>query len=607
MNGLPEDRSQAIQAQLDKILASATFAGSDRHRQFLRFVVEQALKGETDKLNEFVLGFEVFKKGDSFDPRIDSIVRVEARRLRERLKKYYEDEGLGDPIVITLRPRSFVPQFDSPSAQAAVAAAPARTWRRTALYAGLAVAAIAVIAAAVLLTTRRLRPAPPQTVSIAVLPFQNMPASADQSSVGNAITDAIITGLANVSGLRIVPGSSQDLKADYVVSGTVEQKAGRFRVSAKMTDTRAQSLILADTRESDEKGLMELQRGLTNAIAARVRVPLPPGGGDMVMRRRPANPEAYGIFLKGQYYWYQSEPGSVAKSIALLEDATRRDPDYSPAWAWLANSYLLEILHDEGRDASLIARGRQAAAKALSLDDQLSEAHAAVGSYAALDWDWTATQREFRRAVQLNPLWAQGHIMYSLMYLVPTGQLHDALFEALRAHEIDPSSRMNRVMLAQVLYFNREYARAISECEDLFSPVSRASPGSPAYFLSLSLSGQGARALKEVTAVGTPPDGSPHQGLVGYLQAKNGESGAAKALLGKLEQPQAGVYVSPLTVAMVGVGLGDRELAFRQLRLAVERHIPGVIQVGVDPAFDPLRSDRQFAEILRPIGLPAHP
>ena len=133
------------------------------------------------------------------------------------------------------------------------------------------------------------------------------------------------------------------------------------------------------------------------------------------------------------------------------------------AWAWLANSYLLEILHDEGRDASLIARGRQAAAKALSLDDQLSEAHAAVGSYAALDWDWTATQREFRRAVQLNPLWAQGHIMYSLMYLVPTGQLHDALFEALRAHEIDPSSRMNRVMLAQVLYFNREYARAINE------------------------------------------------------------------------------------------------------------------------------------------------
>ncbi|HVX66633.1 MAG TPA: hypothetical protein VHA11_08530, partial [Bryobacteraceae bacterium] len=115
MPEIAEDQRRRIQEQLDRILSSTTFSGSERHRRFLRFVVEQALKGDTDKLNEFVLGFEVFNKSDSFDPRIDSIVRVEARRLRERLRKYYEEEGRNDPLVITLRPRSFAPQFEDRS------------------------------------------------------------------------------------------------------------------------------------------------------------------------------------------------------------------------------------------------------------------------------------------------------------------------------------------------------------------------------------------------------------------------------------------------------------------------------------------------------------
>jgi serine/threonine-protein kinase len=163
MIGNPEDKGQRIQVQLDRILSSKVFSGSERHRKFLRFLVEQALKGSADRLNEFVLGFEVFNKGDSFDPRIDSIVRVEARRLRERLKKYYQEEGRNDSLVITLRPRSFEPEFSEPSQAGKPSKGAGRVWfhshRRIAVTAAVFVCGI--VAAVFALPPWWRRPSPP--------------------------------------------------------------------------------------------------------------------------------------------------------------------------------------------------------------------------------------------------------------------------------------------------------------------------------------------------------------------------------------------------------------------------------------------------------------
>ncbi|HWB98396.1 MAG TPA: hypothetical protein VG672_16915, partial [Bryobacteraceae bacterium] len=213
MSGIAEDRKLEIQKQLDRILSSAAFSGSERHRRFLGFVVNQALKGDTDKLNEFVLGFEVFNKNESFDPRIDSIVRVEARRLRDRLKKYYEDEGRNDPIVISLRPRSFVPEFQEPSPAPAPAAARAgslRAWLPSHKLAAIVMAAVLFGSAvtAVLLSLRWRRPSPPPSASILVLPFQNLAPAPGQEALGDAIADALITGLAGGPGLRVISRGS---------------------------------------------------------------------------------------------------------------------------------------------------------------------------------------------------------------------------------------------------------------------------------------------------------------------------------------------------------------------------------------------------------------
>ena len=363
-----EDKSQRIRRQLERILASATFAGSERHRAFLRFVVEQALGGDTDKLNEFVLGFEVFNKNESFDPRIDSIVRVEARRLRERLKKYYQEEGSADPIVITLRPRSFVPEFDEPgAAPPAGEAPPARRWPGWHKWAALALGALLVVGIALgaVVLWRFKRPPLPQTAAVIVLPFEVLAPAQDQALLGDRIADSLITGLTGIPGLRVISRASgiqfqasgrapfefaAELKVDYIVEGTVRASAGRVSVSAKMTRYPTPSPMFGPKPATRRSTLSPNWRRVWPAPSpAHVHVPLPPDLGSRPGRRR-TNPEAYGTFLKGQYYWYQWGQGQRREEHrAVREDAVARSRLRPGLGAWLSQSYQLLIMREDGR------------------------------------------------------------------------------------------------------------------------------------------------------------------------------------------------------------------------------------------------------------------
>jgi len=623
MSGFTDIQRAKIGDQLNRILSSTAFSGSERHRRFLRFVVEQALKGETDKLNEFVLGFEVFDKNANFDPRIDSIVRVEARRLRERLKKYYQDEGAHDPLTITIRPRSFVPEFEEPAAAGAAEATGWRTWIPSHKTLAIAVVALLLGAAggAVLYSLRDRRPPLPPISSILVLPFQNLTPAPEREMLGDSIADAVITELAGVPGLRVIARGSAvqfkdsgrspsqfaaDLQVDYVVEGSVQLRAGRVAVSAKLTDTHSRSYVWAQTQETEMAKLPDFERELSRQIVARIHVPLPPASGEQVARRRAASWEAESAFLKGQYFLYQWDNGGAEKSVGLFQETVRLDPNYAPAWAWLSQAYLLLIHRDDGQNAAMIAQGRQAAAKALALDGQLAEAHAAVGSYAALDWDWKNADRELRRAVELDPSWAHGHLMYAGMYLIPAGRLQQAAQEIQRARELDPLTQFSRLSFAEVLYLNRDYAHAVAEYQDLRKPAAKDNPPDGMYFLSLDFLGQGRRAMAEMNASAPPPGGvDPGEAMLGYLLARAGERQKAQAMLDALLKTAHRQYVPPLPLAILSTGLGNKDEAFRQLRNAVSRHVPAIVNIGVDPVFDPLRSDPRFDAILRDIGLKA--
>lgn len=616
MTGPPEEQKDAIRQQLQRILSSAAFAGSERHRRFLTFVVEQALKGDTEKLNEFVLGFEVFHKGDTFDPRIDSIVRVEARRLRERLKKYYQEDGPSDPLIVTLRPRSFVPEF-TPRERPAGTQSMASRWlhnRRVWLVAAVALVAGAAGTAGFFV----LRPKPfglDSMTSVLVLPFQTLRGAPDPE-LGTTISDALIAGLTGRPGVRVMArgsagGSTEarfqlaaDLQADYIVEGAVRVTGSRAVVSAKMTDVHSQSYVWAETREGETGQMGALEQELTGAILSRIRRPAGARGKGPPGPARPAtNPKAYGAFLKGQFYWYQGDPESLRRSVALFEETLHGDPNFAPAWAWLAQCYLLEVFQGDGRDAAVLAKGRAAAAKALALDGESAEAQAAAGSYAALDWNWPEAEVRFRKAIELNPSWAQGHMLFSMMYLVPTGHFPEAVRAMFQAHSLDPLTRITRSMLAEVLYFNRDYARAIAESEDL-AQGQPGRPGSRAYVLSLCLSGQGKRAQAELAAQFEGKTDDPMGlALYGYVLGMNGERSKAEAVLQRLTQQGGRRPLPAMALAMLEVGLQKNEEALGHLREAVAQHVPACSQIAADPVFAGLRKDARFVGLLGQMGL----
>jgi TolB-like protein/lipoprotein NlpI len=618
VSGEQRDR---IRAELERILASAAFAGSERHRSFLAFVVDQTLRGDPDKLNEFVLGFEVFGKNVRFDPRIDSIVRVEARRLRERLRKYYDEEGAADPLRISLRPRSFVPLFEEAATASPHRVARLLDWLPSHKSILIAVVALVCgIAGTTFVLTRGGGRARSGEASLLVLPFVVQAAPPEQQMVGDSIADALITGLTGVTGLRVMSRGSAiqfqaagrapgaDLKVDYVVEGTVRVDARQAVVTARMTDTRSGSYVWAQSRDCPLVELPQLEETLARQIAARIHVPLGSEAGTRMMRRPAASWQAHAAFLKGQYYWYQWDPGGVEKSIGLFEEALRGDPNYAPAWAWLAQSLQLAILRSDGRDAALIERGRQAARKALELDPQLAEAHAAMGAYQALEWNWSGAGASFQRAIELNPNLAQAHLLYATMYLVPTGQLKEAMGATLRAHELDPLTRVTRGMLARMFYYNHEYARAMAELEDLRRPDQAPVPEDVIYYLSMGFSGQSSRAINELRQR-IPADRHmlPEYGVLGYLLARNGDRAAAQKILAELLQFKNKSPMPRPSPVVVQMGLGDSDAVFALLDAEVSRHTPMLGQLLADPLFDPIRQDTRYRHLLQRMGIEIRP
>jgi tetratricopeptide (TPR) repeat protein len=395
---------------------------------------------------------------------------------------------------------------------------------------------------------------------------------------------------------------------DYLVDGTVLVKNQQVTLSARMTDTRTGSYVWAQTREGALAELPRLEEGLARQIAARIHVPLGSEASERMMRRPAATWEAHAAFLRGQYYWYQWDPGGVEKSIQLFEEALRGDPNYAPAWAWLAQSLQLAILRNDGRDAALIERGRSAARKALELDSQLAEAHAAMGAYQALEWNWSGAGASFQRAIELNPNLAQAHLLYATMYLVPTGQLKEAMGETLRAHELDPVTRVTRGMLARMFYYNHEYARAMAELEDLRRPDQRPSPEDTIYYLAMGLNGQAPRAISELRKrLPTDRHDMPECAVLGYLLARSGDAAGARKLLGQILQEKDHGRMHFPSRALILAGLGETDALFEELDAEVGRHTPMVGQFLADPVFDPLRQDTRYRHLLSKMGIDSSP
>ncbi len=589
---LPDGISEsALSTQLERILSSAVFENSGRLSRFLRYSVECALQGQSQQLKEYALALSVFDKPESFDPRFDPIVRVEAGRLRARLRQYYETAGLEDLIIIELPKGSYVPRFSPPGPPA-----PAPTS----------------------LNTR-----PEQVYSpnwIAVLPFADHSPERDQEYFCDGMTEELINALTKVRGLRVaawtsaIPlrGETHDfatiasrLKVGTVVVGSVRKSGSRLRITAQLIGTADGCYLWSETYDRQIEDVFAIQEEISQAIVAMLKVQIADGQSKHLVRRYTENVEAYTLYLKGRYWWNRRSEQGLRKAIEYFEQAIALDPRYAPAYSGLADSY--SLLGNSGAVPArkVKVKAISAALKAVELDGTLAEAHTALGHVrATYCWDWPSAYSEYRTAIALNPSYATVHHWYAITYLAPLALFENALSEIERAEELDPVSVSIKRDIAVILYYARRNEHAVQQCR-------RTIGLEPEFFSSYWALGLALESLSEYSeaiaafeqGLKLAPGNSRLLGALGHAYARWGRTSEAQKTLKQMGELSASTYVSPFHFALVHLGLDERDEMFVRLEQAYRVRSYELVSLRVDPRFDSVRSDFRFSKLLARLGL----
>src|SRR5271168_1707002 len=489
----PDISTEAVQAELEKILASPGFANADRLSRFLRFSVSEYLTGQTDRLKESLLGVEVFGRKPSYDPRVDAVVRTEAVKLRARIREYYDTEGAEDPLIIDLPKGGYIPKFrlreKEPVPETSVSTPvlppvaaldampePGRLWPR---YLTAVAIVVLVFSLAIYMGTRdrQVRAHGPIENAIVVLPFADLSPDRDQEYFCDGMTEEIIDSLTKIGGFRVVArtsafsfkGKQQDIReigkklnVGYVLEGSVRKDGSRLRVTAQLNSVNDGYHLWSETYERELKDVFTVQDEISRSIVNTLQVRL--ASSTQPARPAPGNLETYDLYLQGRYHWSRWRMEGAEKAIQYYEQAISKDPKYAPAYAGVADSYTWLGFFGALPPSQAMPKARQFAEKAIELDPSSAEAHTALAFVKALyDFDWPGAQKEFQRAIQSNANYAQAHFGYSIAYLSPTGKPAEALREMQLAKELDPLSLVINTYLAVTFLINDQVGAAASQ------------------------------------------------------------------------------------------------------------------------------------------------
>jgi TolB-like protein/DNA-binding winged helix-turn-helix (wHTH) protein/tetratricopeptide (TPR) repeat protein len=558
-----------------------------------------------------------------FDVGLNSAVK----RLRDAL-----DDSAEQPRFVETLPRRgyrFIAPVEAPAPATepapapAVAAAhlpsmPARDHRFRAIVSLTAVAVILLVLALGVMSRRRPAepPGPAPITSIAVLPFENLSGDREQDYFADGMTDSLITRLAQVRALRVIsrtsvtqytqkdkllPRIAADLNVDAVVEGTVVRSGNRVRVTAQLIHAPTDRHLWASTYERELRDVIALQGELAGAIAEAVHVELRPEEQRRLAARGAVDPEAYDAYLKGRFFWNRRSPQDLAKAAQYFEQAIATDPAYAPAYSGLSDTYRLS--GPQGlRPRDSMPKAEAAARQALALDDTLAEAHASLaGVLYRYHWDWEGAEREFRRSLELDPSYAEGHRAYAI-YLMTVRRHEEAITELRRARELSPLSPVINVELAGALGRSGHYDEAIQQVQkalEIDPKMSQAYATLAAIHDKQGDYPKAIAALEKAAALSGRGGGA----WLGYLYAVSGRRREAQAMVAVLQQRSRQQYVSPQHLAIVHLGLGDDDKAFALLEKAYEERAFEVLGFS-GRLYDRLRDDPRFQDLLRRMKLP---
>jgi serine/threonine-protein kinase len=458
------------------------------------------------------------------------------------------------------------------------------------------------------------------TPSIAVLPFADMSSEKDQEYFCEGMAEEVINALGQIEGLRVVARSSafqfkgrnhdirevgEKLRVTSVLEGSVRRAGSRLRVAAHLINVADGFQVWSERYDCEMKDVFDIQDEISRAIVQALKLKLIGDQQQHLVRRYTDNIEAYQLYLKGRYHWNRRVPGSVAKAMEFFKLALDEDPNYAPAYAGLADCYILPGYYALAAPKDLMPLGKAAAIKALEIDPNLAEAHASLGAVAALyEFNWAEAEGYFRRALEENPSYSIAHYWYAIFALAPQGRLDEALREAKLGRELDPLSPAPSSAVGMMTCYQHDYDRAIMELQKTLDLDPNFVIGhfylGKIYF-ELGKTEEGRAALQKARDV--MGDTPVVIGVLGYYLAANGDRDGAMKLLDLLNNVAAHQYVPAQPFALIYSGLGENDLAFEWLDKAYEERSSLLIWLKVDPTFNKLRSDPRFTILLRKMGL----
>lgn len=597
-----------VETALERVLASSGFVDAGRLGPFLRHLVAQTLSADTSRLKESVLGVEVFQRPPDYDPRIDPIVRVEARRLRTRLEEYYAGPGASESVRICLPKGTYVPVFALKTAPIARRKLPS------------ALAALLVLGA---FGSWWFWGGAPRVVpggkSLAVFPFVNLSQDKENEYFSDGLTEELINAVSRVEGIRVAARSltfqykgkaldvreiGRKLNVSSVLEGSVRRSGDRLRVTAQLINVGDGYQLWSHTYERHEKDLFAVQEEIAQAIVNALRLRLGAPQKPLFVSRYTTNLAAYNLYLRARFQFNTFSKEGVLKSRDYLEQTLVAEPGYAPAHAMLATLHCLMGYYGLETAQQAWSKAKEHARRAIELDASLSQGHSALAfALGFLDWDWKGCERESLRAIELDPASADAHSSYATACLLPAGRLDEAKREFGKSLELDPLGIFANYVLAFTYLSAGEPDRAVEQ----YLRTIELKPDHPDVFWDLGMAYGYAGKYKEAEEY--------------FRKSYAAEGGNARARLGALELVLTGrrEEATQLAARQIAPGVkwdepnidkarhlamaGEKEAAIRMLAESVRLREWQAMWIKADPRMAPLKGDPRYEALVKRVGL----
>jgi len=576
---------EEVRSELSRILQSPLFTQSDRIGRFLRFAVEAVLRGKAESLKEYVIGTEVYDRKPPYHPSQDSIVRTEARRLRAKLKEYYDSDGKEDPVFIYFRAGTYVPVFHRNESVAAALSFSNNNGDLLAAGSG---------------------------VPVAVLPFVDLSNRPLSSLCAQGITDEVIHHLTLTEGVRVISGASvaqmiaapydipslsQKLAVSNILEGTVREDHNRLRVTGRVLSS--DGFQLSSHRfetEARAEALLQVQEQIATAFIHRARPE------QSLIRKRKATAgalmfAAYPLIQHAEALLDEGPASNIPAALLKFQEAGELAPSYARPLCGVSHCNTELALRGVIPSAPLVLQAKQSALRAIEVDAGMIESYSCLGSAQALEWAWQSAEKSFCNGMELG-----AHVSSSRRYalfLAALGRVDEASHYLEMAQRIDPFSNRQKVARAKFQHLTRRYEEGLQELSQplIFGPL----PVEARLVLALMSAHVNDRETARQLVDEIRPDLGAQLSMmsgVAEVLALIGEKDQAMRIVDGFRLLSDDVAMSRFRQALLALALGNNEDALSLLSQAVEDREPELIWIKVDPRFDSIREDRHFATLV---------